>query len=94
MTPGVPEGYVHGYQAYVCLFGPEEPTPKNVEMLHGRRNELMRRLEEQGIATRQGTHSPVLTGYYAEKYGAAAGRVSQRRSRGTGSRSRSHSFRR
>jgi perosamine synthetase len=69
VPPYVPDGYVHGYQAYVCLFGPEDPTPKNVELLHGRRNELMGRLEEQGIATRQGTHSPVLTGYYAEKYG-------------------------
>jgi len=26
-------------------------------------------LEEKGIATRQGTHAPVIVGYYAEKYG-------------------------
>jgi dTDP-4-amino-4,6-dideoxygalactose transaminase len=26
-------------------------------------------LETKGIATRQGTHAPVLQGYYAEKYG-------------------------
>jgi hypothetical protein len=26
-------------------------------------------LEEKGIATRQGTHAPVIQGYYAEKYG-------------------------
>jgi dTDP-4-amino-4,6-dideoxygalactose transaminase len=66
--PHVPEGYVHGYQAYVCLFRPEDPVPGHVEMLHLRRNQLMRDLEEQGIATRQGTHAAVLTGYYAEKY--------------------------
>jgi dTDP-4-amino-4,6-dideoxygalactose transaminase len=67
-TPHVPDGYVHGYQAYVCLFRPEEPTLENVERLHAARNELMRDLEGVGIATRQGTHAPVLSGYYARKY--------------------------
>ena len=68
-TPLVPEGYVHGYQAYVCLFRPEPPAVSNVERLHARRNELMMRLEEGGIATRQGTHAAALQTYYAEKYG-------------------------
>jgi perosamine synthetase len=68
-TPLVPEGYIHGYQAYVCLFRPAEPTMDNVEQLHQRRNTLMMRLEAKGIATRQGTHAPVILGYYAEKYG-------------------------
>ncbi|MBI4504030.1 MAG: DegT/DnrJ/EryC1/StrS family aminotransferase [Chloroflexi bacterium] len=68
-TPVVPAGSVHGYQAYVCLFRPEEPTLANVERLHAWRNELMARLEERGIATRQGTHAPVIQGYYAVKYG-------------------------
>lgn len=68
-TPHVPDGYVHGYQAYVCLFRPDEPVPENVERLHRGRNELMRELERAGIQTRQGTHSPVLTAYYAQKYG-------------------------
>jgi perosamine synthetase len=68
-TPLVPEGYIHGYQAYVCLFCPAEPTMDNVEQLHQRRNKLMMRLEAKGIATRQGTHAPVILGYYAEKYG-------------------------
>ena len=70
-TPKVPEGYVHGYQAYVCLFRPEAPTLANVDRLHRRRNEVMRRLESKGIATRQGTHAPVTLGYYARKYGLA-----------------------
>ncbi len=68
-TPHVPDGYVHGYQAYVCLFRPDEPVPENVERLHRGRNDLMRELERAGIQTRQGTHSPVLTAYYAQKYG-------------------------
>jgi len=66
--PQVPKGYTHGYQAYVCLFRPEEPTLKNVEKLHRQRNDLMMRLDEKGIATRQGTHAPVIQGYYVGKY--------------------------
>lgn len=67
-TPIVPEGYVHGYQAYVCLFRPEEPSASNVERLNEQRNEIMTRLEERGISTRQGTHAVVIQGYYAQKY--------------------------
>jgi dTDP-4-amino-4,6-dideoxygalactose transaminase len=67
-TPFVPDGLVHGYQAYVALFAPEEPTLGNVEALHARRNRVMQRLEERGISTRQGTHSPVLTEFYGERY--------------------------
>lgn len=68
-TPLVPEGLCHGYQAYVCWFRPEEPSFANVGRLHASRNIVMQRLEEQGIATRQGTHAPVILSYYAEKYG-------------------------
>jgi dTDP-4-amino-4,6-dideoxygalactose transaminase len=67
--PSAPDGCVHGYQAYVCLFQPEEPNLDNVTRLNRQRNELMAGLETKGIATRQGTHAPVLQGYYAEKYG-------------------------
>jgi dTDP-4-amino-4,6-dideoxygalactose transaminase len=66
--PIVPEGYGHGYQAYVCLFKPEEPTLDTIDRLYKQRNGLMTRLEAKGIATRQGTHAPVILGYYAEKY--------------------------
>lgn len=67
--PMVPAGYEHGYQAYVCLFRPQQPTLDNVEELHRRRNHLMRSLERAGIATRQGTHAPINLGYYTRKYG-------------------------
>jgi dTDP-4-amino-4,6-dideoxygalactose transaminase len=70
--PLTPDGYVHGYQAYVCLFRPEEPNLDNVKRLNQQRNELMTQLETKGIATRQGTHAPVIQGYYAEKYGLRA----------------------
>jgi perosamine synthetase len=66
--PVVPRDCVHGYQAYVCLFRPEEPTIENVHELNDRRNALMAELEGRGISTRQGTHSPILTGLYARKY--------------------------
>lgn len=66
--PEVPNGYIHGYQAYVCLFRAQEPTLKNVDRLHRQRNDLMMRLEEKEISTRQGTHAPVIQGYYVEKY--------------------------
>jgi dTDP-4-amino-4,6-dideoxygalactose transaminase len=68
-TPVVPDGDVHGYQAYVGLFAPEQPTLAKVETLHEQRNDLMARLEDRGIATRQGTHAPVILGLYAKKYG-------------------------
>jgi perosamine synthetase len=67
--PATPAGYQHGFQAYVCMFSPEEPTLDNVEALHERRNALMRRLQEKGIATRPGTHAPFIQNHYARKYG-------------------------
>jgi perosamine synthetase len=66
-TPNVPQDNLHGYQSYVCLFG-AEPTVDSCAELSKRRNELMRRLERHGIATRQGTHALVTTGYYSRKY--------------------------
>jgi dTDP-4-amino-4,6-dideoxygalactose transaminase len=71
-TPHVPDGCVHGYQAYVCLFRPEEPALENVEQMHRARNELMRELDRAGIQTRQGTHAPILTAFYSRKYGLRA----------------------
>jgi perosamine synthetase len=61
--------YVHGFQSYVCLFEPESATLAAHEAAFDRRNAVMTTLEEQGIITRQGTHSAAHTRYYAEKYG-------------------------
>jgi dTDP-4-amino-4,6-dideoxygalactose transaminase len=72
-TPTVPADGVHGYQAYVSTYRPEEPTLANVERLHEERNALMEALERDDIATRPGTHAPVETGYYARKYGLRPG---------------------
>jgi perosamine synthetase len=72
-TPRVSDGDVHGYQSYVCLFSPEEPRLARMPLLHERRNALMLALEQRGIATRQGTHAPVATGYYSRKYELSEG---------------------
>jgi len=66
--PEVPSGYTHSYQSYVCLFRPESPELGNVDKLREQRDRLMSKLEALGISTRQGTHAPVLLGYYAKKY--------------------------
>jgi perosamine synthetase len=71
VTPVVPAGYEHGYQSYVCLFAPEQATVHAVARLHERRNQLMDAMEARGIATRPGTHAPVLVEYYRERYGFA-----------------------
>ena len=71
-TPYTPEGYVHGYQAYVCLFRPGDPSMDNVERLHQQRNNLMAALEDEGIATRQGTQAMHVLGYYRRKYSLKA----------------------
>ena len=67
--PVVPAGLVHGYQSYVALFRPEAPSLASVDALHERRNRLMAALEAEGIATRQGTHAPILQRFYRDRYG-------------------------
>lgn len=67
--PTTPEGYVHGYQAYVTLFRPERPSLQNVDRLNRQRNAIMGDLEDRGISTRPGTHAPTTLGYYAKRYG-------------------------
>ncbi|MFC1936387.1 DegT/DnrJ/EryC1/StrS family aminotransferase [Chloroflexota bacterium] len=67
-SPEVPEGYEHGYQSYVCMYRPEKPMLVNINQLFEQRNALMARLEDQGIATRQGTHAVVTQRWYVNKY--------------------------
>ncbi len=67
-APITPEGFEHGYQAYVCFYKAEQLNAKNLEALHKERNQLMSKLQERGIATRQGTHAAALQNFYREKY--------------------------
>jgi dTDP-4-amino-4,6-dideoxygalactose transaminase len=68
-----PAGEGHSYQSYVCRFRPPHEDDATVHEWHGRRNRLMQRLAEEGVATRPGTHAPHLLGYYRDKYALAPG---------------------
>ncbi|PID28834.1 MAG: aminotransferase DegT [Candidatus Cloacimonadota bacterium] len=65
----------HGYQAFVCWFKPEETEKaiRNKDLseilkLHEERNAVMEKLENLGIASRQGTHAVHIQKYYKDKY--------------------------
>ena len=48
---------------------PEAVKCSSVDEANAFRNEWMDRLEQNGIATRQGTHALHTLGYYVKKYG-------------------------
>lgn len=61
ILPQEEKGCTHAYQAFVTIVDPETaPMP---------RNEIMKILQANGIATRPGTHAVHMLGYYADKYG-------------------------
>lgn len=71
IPPYIPNGYKHGYQSYVCLFTDgvdlTELNKDIIDKINQKRNNLMQILEENGIATRQGTHAVHTLGYYKVK---------------------------
>ena len=71
ITPYIPENYKHGYQSYVCLFTDGENisnlTKEQIDRINIKRNIFMEKLEDRGIATRQGTHAVHTLGYYKNK---------------------------
>ncbi|MFC2092214.1 DegT/DnrJ/EryC1/StrS family aminotransferase, partial [Elusimicrobiota bacterium] len=75
MIPAAGYASAHAYQAYVCLFMPQEISRmietsdySLIDGLHEKRNNFMMRLGESGIATRPGTHAVHIQEYYARKY--------------------------
>ena len=61
--PQEPASGRHGWQSYVTFVDPATaPMP---------RNDIMQRLQEQGIATRPGTHAVHMLAYYRERFGCA-----------------------
>lgn len=60
-TPQFGAEYKHGWQSFVT-FVDESKAPCS-------RNEIMEKLQEQGISTRPGTHAVHMLNYYADKYG-------------------------
>lgn len=69
IIPSVPENYFHTYQSYVCMLDYEKLGLKNIAEGGAYRNQLLEKLEEVGIATRQGTHAVHMLGYYRTTYG-------------------------
>ncbi len=67
--PFTGNNFEHGFQAYVCLFKPEEINMGNLNRISGMRNEFMDYLQTKGISTRPGTHAVHLLDYYRNKYG-------------------------
>ncbi len=67
-TPIVPEGYIHGYQSYPCLFRPSEIHEQNIQAINQARNEWMDHLQKNGISTRPATHAVHMLNFYARKY--------------------------
>ena len=59
-TPQVGADYKHGWQSFVT-FVDESKAPCS-------RNEIMEKLQEQGISTRPGTHAVHMLNYYANQY--------------------------
>ncbi len=59
--PIIPNSGNHAWQAFVTYVDPDRaPMP---------RNEIMERLQTQGIATRPGTHAVHMLGYYRDRLG-------------------------
>lgn len=67
VPPYTPKGYFHSYQSFVYKID-DQRLGLSVEAASIKRNELMLYLEEEGIATRQGTHACHTLGYYRELY--------------------------
>jgi len=63
--PDEPRGMRHGWQAFVTYIDPQRAPAA--------RNDIMQRLEQQGIATRPGTHAVHMLAYYRERFGLSAG---------------------
>ncbi len=59
--PAEPEDGRHAWQAYVTFINPKKASVT--------RNEVMEKLQDQGIATRPGTHAIHMLNYYRETYG-------------------------
>lgn len=69
ITPFEPESYFHTYQSYVCMLDYPQLGLDSIKSGGEYRNRLLQRLEDVGIATRQGTHAVHMLGYYRNRFG-------------------------
>ena len=68
ITPVEPEGYFHTYQSYVCMLDEKKIGVTSIEEGGAYRNKLLEKLDNIGIATRQGTHAVHMLGYYKNRF--------------------------
>ena len=70
--PDVPDGYLHTYQSYCLKYhggtGVDGIALDDVEDLNHRRNEIMMKMEEMGVATRQGAQAVHILDFYRKTY--------------------------
>ncbi len=71
--PTQQENTTHGWQSYVCLVSPEEPTLQNISKNKHHRDSLIKSLETAGIQTRFGSIAIPETNFYSGKYSIAHG---------------------
>lgn len=69
IIPSIPDGYYHTYQSYVCMLDCKKLRLDSVAAGGEYRNVLLQKLEDAGIATRQGTHAVHMLGYYKYQFG-------------------------
>ena len=69
IAPIEPKGYFHTYQSYVCMLDIERLGIGSIAEGGKHRNILLQKLEDIGIATRQGTHAVHMLGYYRNRFG-------------------------
>lgn len=69
ITPFEPNGYYHTYQSYVCMLDINRLGLDSIKKGGEYRNALLQKLEEVGIATRQGTHAVHMLNYYKKRFG-------------------------
>lgn len=67
--PFAPKGYFHTYQSYVCMLDITQLGISSIEEGSRYRNALLAGLEQEGVATRQGTHAVHLLDYYKKRFG-------------------------
>ena len=72
IPPTEPEGWFHTYQSYVCMLDYKRLGLDSIAAGGRFRNELLQKLEDGGIATRQGTHAVHMLGYYKKRFGYKA----------------------
>ena len=69
ITPVEPVGFFHTYQSYVCMLDIDKLGIDTIKKGGEYRNILLQKLEDVGIATRQGTHAVHMLGYYRNRFG-------------------------